>query len=364
MGCNSGTLAKQNANLNSNLVKLGVTKGIAQLTDGFYLMRMGSGYDSYTNTATSGQTCLKNGADEKNIFIANPNAIMTFSQQQSISALQNALNVNVSGDMGGDRFGGSISAKFANDSKDNAYALNLIYLYQYAGKAVYRDGTLGQGLSALTPYAAKLETASPTAFRTMCGNQFIEQMNAGVVLGVRLTLNFNSHTDQEHFKAELRANLGLANIASAIEEASAHSKIHTDLTLSAVQLGGQPEKLNEIFGSPDSAGTYPFLNCQSQSNETGKNACNLMISNIIAYAETIEKQVTRNDGSLVLERLFYYNPITTNYSNLGIPTNGVTDPGADILAAMQQLTRDYDKALYDYNFVSQRESPLFYLNYR
>ncbi len=314
----------------------------------FYLMRMGNGYDNTSHTVTSGQTCIANASNPDNIYIGNPSAAITFDHQQDMTALQNALNVNVTGGLGGDRFGGSISAQFAQASKTNAYTTNLVYLYKYAGKAVFRDGTLGHGLAALTPYAAELEQSSPTKFRKMCGNRFIEQMDAGSLLAVRLSLNFNSHMEQQQFASKLEADVTLANISLAIQQAASSSKVHVTMTLSAIQLGGQPEKLNDVFGHPDANGNYPFIRCEG--NESA--ACSLMVSNIIAYAQTMKNQLDGSSGGLNLDRLYYTNPTVTEYANLGIPTQGAPDPSAEILAAMEQLTRQYDKAVYDYTFVS------------
>src|SRR5690349_17785744 len=100
----------------------------------FYLMRMGSGVDSVTQTATSTQSCLANAAKPGSIYIGNPKAVINFSQQQKLHAVENALNVHVSGKYGGDRFGMSVDVKFANDAKDTLYSTNLLYLFEYSGK--------------------------------------------------------------------------------------------------------------------------------------------------------------------------------------------------------------------------------------
>ncbi len=351
--CNSGTTSGTSSTDTSSTKSVQTNKNSKKpLGDSLYLMRMGSGIDSVTQTATSGQSCLVNASNQDNIYIGNPTAMVNFDHEQSMTSLQSALNVNVTGQYGGDRFGGSISAQFANSSKDTNYTTNLLYLYQYAGKAVFKDGSLGQGLDALTPYAAELEVDHPTDFRTMCGDEFVEQMDAGSVLAVKLALNFNSHSDQEQFMAQLNGDIGLANISAAIQQAASSSNVHVEMILSALQQGGQPEKLNELFGEPDDAGIYPFLQCETQDGEAGMNACNLMISDIIAYAQTMEDQLTNEDGSINLNNLYYTNPSFTKYANLGIPTNGAPDPSQEVLNAMEQMTSDYDKAVYDYNFAS------------
>ena len=355
VACNGGNNSSNSSATpsNGNIVHTAVTAAKSKLLKSdFYLMRMGGGYDSVSHTATSGQTCLANASNQDNIYIGNPSASLTFDHQQQVATLQNALNVDVSSQLGGDRFSISVAAQFANSAKNNSYTTNIVYLYKYAGKAVFKDGSLGQGLNALTPYAAEIEQSSPTEFRNMCGNRFVEQMDAGAVLGVRLALNFNSHSDQERFATQLKADLGLANIATAIEQAASSSNIHVDMTLSAIQVGGQPEKLNDVFGQHDASGNYPFINCEAQNGGEGNKACNLMISSIIAYAQTMSTQLHDSNGNLILDRLYYTNPAVTEYTHLGIPVQGVADPSAEILSTMQELTSQYDKTVYDYNFVT------------
>ncbi|MBP9741963.1 MAG: hypothetical protein KBD37_01245 [Burkholderiales bacterium] len=329
------------------------------LKDSLYLMRIGSGVDSVTHTATSGQTCLANASNQNNIYIGNPSSLINFDQKAELTNLETALNVDVDSKVGGDRFGGSLSAQFANSAKETNYTTNLLYLYEYAGKAVFKDGSLGQGFDALTPYAASLEQTSPTDFRTMCGDNFVEQMDAGSVLAVNLSLRFNSRNDKENFDMQLKGSVsGLASVTAGIQQAVNNSNVHVELVLSAIQQGGQPEKLNEIFGKPDSSGNYPFLQCETGPSSAGLDACNLMISNIITYAQTMKDQLTNADGSIKLNNLYYTNPAFTPYSHLGITMQGAADPSKEILDAMEQLTAQYDNAIYDYNFVTHYLSVL------
>lgn len=352
-GCNgdSGTTANAN-NIGSvvssaNSVQSNLAK-TASLDDSFYMVRMGDGVDSVTSTVTSGQSCLANASNSANVMIANPTAQLTFDSSAGLTTLQNALNVNVSGNYGGDRFDASFAAQFANSAKDTNYTTHILYLYQYAGKAVFKDGSLGQGMNALTPFAAQLESTSPTEFRSMCGDEFVEQMNAGATLGVDIELSFNSHSDQELFAANLNTQVGMANIAAAIQQASSQSDVHVELNLSAIQQGGDPQKLNDIFGEVSSTGNYPMLDCSNNNAD----ACNLMISNIIAYAQTLSTQLSDTSGNIDVNKLYYSSPTYTPYKNLGIATQGAPDPSAEILTAMQQLTQQYDKAFFDYTFVS------------
>jgi hypothetical protein len=315
-----------------------------------YLLRMGGGYDKASLTGTSGQSCLLNASNPDNIYIANPKAKISFDQQSDMSELENALNVNVSGSYGGDRFGVSAEASFANSSKNDAYTTNALFLYQYSGKAVFKDGSLGHGMSALTPEAAAREQTSPTEFRAMCGNSFIEQMDGGATLAIRLSLSFNSHRDQELFNAKMEGHYGLANIATKIEQAAKNANVHIDLKLSAIQEGGEPQKLADIFGELDEGGDFPMIKCQD--GLSGSTACTKMIDNIISYAQTMKNQLAGKSGGINLQNLYYSNPTPTDYANLGIITQGAADPSDEILAAMRELTSRYDKAMYDLQFTT------------
>lgn len=327
--------------------------------EGRFVFKMGAGYDSSSNSVTSGQTCLVGAIDPKNIYIANPVAMIDFSQQQDLSILQSNLGVDVSSEFGGDRFSIQADAQFANSSKDNAYSLNFIYLYKYAGAATFVNGSLNQGDDALTPVARSIVHSKQHNFRELCGDSFIEQLDAGALIAVKLSLAFKSHHDKLKFAAEVNGKYGLASISAAIKNAASNDHIHVNFSLSAFQRGGDPQKLNDIFGTPSKSGNYPFIDCGdiSADNNASIAACNLMISNIISYGITISKQLSSSDGTIDLKKLYYSNPMTTKYTRLNIISNAV-DPSPEVFKSMRYLTKLYDKTLYDYNFTNHYLSSL------
>lgn len=74
------------SHLVSNLGNTEHTQSLAdKLKDNYFAVRMGSGYDTSSHTATSGQSCLKASGDQSNIFIANPNALIDFKEQTDLS---------------------------------------------------------------------------------------------------------------------------------------------------------------------------------------------------------------------------------------------------------------------------------------
>lgn len=344
-GCENN-IGGSNTNNKKNLFQ---TKKLKNINQDNYMLRMGDAYDSSSDTGTSGQSCLKASEDNNNLIIANPEAIITFEQQQGFSSLQNNLGVNVNGSYGGDRFNLSASAMFAKASQDNSYTTNIVYLYKYSGKSIFKQGSIRRGEDALVDDIKPL-VHKDIIFRNICGDSFVEQMDAGALLGVRLTLAFNSHMDKQKFSANMAAKVGLADVAAAIQQAATNSDVHINFSLSAIQKGGQPQNLNDIFGKVDESGDYPFVKCGSISG-TDPNGCKKTINAIIDYSKSMKEQLSNPDGSLKFDNLYYSNPTTKKYADIGIEV-GAPDPSEELFAAMESLTTAYDKAVYDRTFIS------------
>lgn len=346
VSCNQAGSTGSNSNVTTTISATPKPLKSAELLKSNLLMqRLGSGYDTSSNSVTSSQSCLINATPE-NIDILNPSGSLRFEEQQGLSGLENDLGVNVSGEYGAGRFSASLAADFANASKNNAYTTNIIYLYKYATTAKFKPNALGQGLSSLTPTAAILAQDAPAEFRAMCGDTYIAQMDAGSVLAVRLQLSFNSHQDQEKLDVSAMAKFGLGSIATKIQQAATSQNVHVSFSLSALQLGGQPEKLNELFGNQGPSGNYPFLDCGSV-NGSNEAACNQMMNSIVTYAQTMETQLHNSNGELNNDRLYYTNPVTSPYY-----IESAEEPSPEIFAAMRSLTAGFDKTKEDYDFVN------------
>lgn len=361
VSCNSigdnNTLKKSNSNASlSNQQMCGNpyysqnNESTTKLKDANYIMRMGSGVDSTTNSVVSSQSCLiAMQTCDTPYSISNPQALIDFTRRSDLSTLEKMLGVDVSSKFGGDRFSFSAAASFANSSKDNKYSTNIIYLYKYAGTATFKEGVLGEGNETLTNTAKDLIVhGDKTEFEEMCGDKFVSQMDAGEVLAVKLTLSFNSHSDQQKMEAEIKGDFGIASVAAAIRQASASTNVHSELTLSTFQQGGEPQKLNDIFGRRSETGNYPMLDCGDPSKDV--NACNAMIDAIVDYAQTLNQQLATSDSSKIdLQKLYYSNPVMQPWTSIQVHPY-ILHPSAELLHAMEQITTDYDNTIADYNF--------------
>lgn len=356
-GCNSGNSASTTLQTTSYFAgtKNIITKAKrpTKLGDGYFIAEPGSGYDTSTHTVVSDQSCLVAANNPNNIYIANPSGYLHVGDNISMSDMQDLLGVRVSGSMNGGVFAGSMRASFLQSSENNPYTLNFTYVYQYAGVATFKPGTLGQGSAALTPVAESFAFGGdPLRFRKMCGNEFISQMNAGTTLLVTVSLDFDSYQDKHAFSLALNGRVpGIGSVTSKINDAAVSSNTSAKMSISAIQLGGDPQDLNNIFG-PANNGIYPYLKCGSvNSVNPHPKACTQMMKYIIGYGQSIESQVSNPDGSINMEKMYYTDALRAKYSTLGIMANA-PDPSPQVLAAAQNILSLYSTTQSNDQFVN------------
>lgn len=355
VGCNSGTTSAATKTQANNLAVAPMIKPVdskpLKLGNDFYVMLPGAGYDSSTNTVVSDQSCLSAAQIPSNITIVDPSAYLHMGDQVDLSTLENQFGISVGGGagMGGGMFSASALASYLQEAQQSSYKINFTYLYEYAGTAIVNN--IGQGQSALTPTAAGYAFGGdPLSFRKMCGDQFVSQMNVGAALAVTLSVKFHSAIDKQKFNAALNANIGIASVAASVETLAKTSQTSVDMSISAVQLGGQPQKLNNIFGTAGKNG-YSYIECSSvESSSANKAACLNTMSNIVTYGQSFGQQLSES-GAIDPERLYYYNPTLSTYNSIGVTAN-LPSPSDAVLEASANILRTYKDTLNTYQFIT------------
>lgn len=294
---------------------------------------VGGTYDSMSQHPTNATTCLVAGNNINNLMILNPHASLDFSQEQTLQSIQKALGINISATIGFGPFSVSASYNYGKSSQDDAYTLNLNYIYQYAGTVTFKNNILVQGEEALTPAAREIVNSSPVAFRQMCGDNVVSALDAGASVLMRLTLKFNSSVEKNYYEEGLKELGGLQGILSKIEQ-NPHG-VHYTLTADGIQIGGNPALFNQLFaqygGKPNVDG---YLSLECGSNNNINHNCGQLINQVITYATSIGKQLNSPAD--------YYttNPTLSKWSSIGIhPGDAGINP--KITDAMQQLTQQY-----------------------
>ena len=334
-GCYSGNNIQ--SNVNADDAKLSI-----QPNDLPYIM--GGTYDTTTAHPTATSSCL-NAGQNGSYVLSSPSARINFSETQSLDEVLSALGINAAVHIGWGPFSTTISYNYANSSQDDAYSLNLNYIYKYAATAYFPSNINMQGESALTPSAQGV-VGLPVQFRTMCGDRFIAQMDAGASVLMRLKLKFISNEDKNYFDTHLKRIHGLNNVLSIIE--SNPTNIHYQLVASGLQGGGNPQLLNAIFecagGKIDPDTGYASINC-----ETGKKSpinCANLVTQIIDYASTIKGQLSESSS------FYFSNPLPGSWSSIGI-SPGDVNPSQDDLDALNNITTLYNQDQQSNRFILQ-----------
>lgn len=308
------------------------------------VFNVGGSYDSMSSHPTNTTSCLSAASDISNIQLNNQQTLLSFSSVSDSNSVQNALGVEFSATIGWGAFATTIAYDYARSSEDDDYSLNLNYIYQYTGKASFNSTLQLQGNSVLTPAALNLVQTDPISFRTMCGDGFVNELNAGASVLMRVKLKFNSYNEKTVFDNSFNQAGGLQDVLSIIQ--SNGSGIHYSLSVAGMQVGGNPQLLNTLFesyGGQIGANGYPVLECGTDTSVSPD--CTNIINQVIPYANTISAQLnTIND---------YYldNPSVAKWQEIGV-FPGSTNVESMTLQAMADLSSQYDIDQTDLDFLN------------
>lgn len=280
-----------------------------------------------TEMPTSSTICM----NTQNSNIGNsPQAGFNFSSQASNSDLSGSLNLGL-GAKGLDLYSFTVGANssFAASTKNTNYTLNFIYLYTYSTKAVLNTTFGDENLSSAGQNALK---AGESAFFHTCGDSYVSNLDAGVVLAVNVSVSFKTKQDAYEFKADADlSGVALPTILPTIEAKINKSSNSATISVAALQNGGMPEKLQTIFANPET-GNYNSTTCSTNAPEK----CELIVNSILAYSATLASQVKDNNG-MILNNLYFFNPIINSYSSAGITVPNPKPLSAATLAAQDAI---------------------------
>lgn len=290
---------------------------------------IGGTYDSFTSTPTATKSCSKYGNNLDNITILNPSTKLDFSQRVDYSTIKSAIGMEYSAkiDLGFTEV--HIHHQFAKTTQDDSLNLNLNYAYKYAGKAVFNDSIDNQGEQLLTPSADNALHTSVGTFRALCGDGMITQLDAGITLILRLNLHFKSHSEKNSFDETVTHLDGLQGVMAKLKQQQKGSNF--TITASALQLGGDPQSLNQLFvrhGGSLNIDGYPELECSGIHGDS--RDCFVLFDEIIDYATEVKQQLKSKAD------YYYSTPAVSRWSALGIDvsTSRVSD---DALSAFNKL---------------------------
>ncbi len=286
--------------------------------------------------------CFKNNKDPKNIKFGNLSGQINFSRSVSLKDLSSVLNISAGAEISYASFSATANASYLKDVTDSRYTDNFTFIQTYSADANY-DLPDDYGTDLLNQTAAK--ALAQQKFGDICGDSFIINSKAGASLITTVTLNFNSAEDKNEFDTKFKGSIsGIASITQEFKNAVTKSGISATLSVKAIQNGGDPAKLAQIFGKPSETG-YPISNC----NKENIQSCNKIIDNIISYAQgEFQNGLDLNNP----HSLYYFNPSSEKYSTFGI--NYIPENLSPLTkTAIAKLTKQYQNDLEDKVYLSK-----------
>lgn len=336
-GCNDGASITKLQNQQKNTTSINSNTSVQTY-------KVGGTFDTMSNSPTNTSTCINAAKNESDLTLLNPHASLDFSQSQSLQQVQRALGTDfkIHIDVGVT----SIDAAYhyAKSSQDNEYTLNVNYIYQYSGTDTFKNGVLKNGESELTPEARSIVNSSPEAFRKMCGDKYIDALDAGTSVLMRISLRFASSIEKNYFTDNMEKIGDLQNVLDIIR--TNPKSVNFTLTSYGIQVGGNPDELNQLFlknGGYINDSGYPELRCGSSTSINPK--CVDLINQVINYASAVQTQLNKPSD--------YYltNPVLGSWNSIGI-SPGEVELNPDIMKAMQTINKLYNQDNDNNNFIN------------
>jgi hypothetical protein len=294
-----------------------------------------------TGMPTSALICMNT---ESSVIGTSPQAGFNFSSQASNSAISASLNLGT----GMESFvlysfNASANASFVASTRNSEYTLNFVYLYTYSTDAKLNPSEVNG--SFLSPVGQKLLNRGQATFFTSCGDSFVSGLKAGVVLAVNVGVNFKSKLDTLKFQETgSLSGASLPTIIQSIEANLENQGSTATISVSALQNGGTPENLQNIFINPQTGNSTMF--CSSES----PTSCEAIIDGVNRYASTLPSQV-KNANGMIYNNLYFFSPVINTYYSLGIESipdqEPLSKPVKDAQnAVLEQLTIEKNRIAF------------------
>ncbi|MDD3265984.1 MAG: hypothetical protein PHC75_02240 [Burkholderiales bacterium] len=346
VGCNEGNTPQTTQTKNS-LQKLDASQDVVNADTPIVQgapqdtwVKLGQGVYQPTGLPATA-ICMKDAATPN--ALKQPKGHVSLNDQISEKQLKENLNVSVGGKVGWGSFSASASANFVKNVQDDSYTRNFSYLQDFGWSADFEPQDFGN--DNLTAIAQKAYAAGVNQFLTYCGDSYVSNATAGALLAVNVKIEFASHQDEQTFNSKMGAKFGIGSITSNIQSSGLNQSMNASISVEALQLGGDTSKLPSIF-TKASSGDYYVAKCSFKD----LNSCNQIINGILTYAQTVQSQVKDVSGNPIKDRLFYYNPTITNYTDVGIDLTTPT-PSREVVSAQAKLQAMVELTNEDLTFV-------------
>lgn len=242
---------------------------------------LGMGWDTDKQKFTG--TCLKGSLVRKGKQESN----LSFSQTLDQRSMQKELGID-----GGTRFRYGeatvkASAKFLKASKSSGFSITSVYSGDYKFKndiLVFPNSDNGEvNEDNILSDTGKLVRHDDTRWQESCGEEYVAQIERGAKLFFSIKIDFMTQEEKDLFETAFSYDSTFASVNAHLKKASKNFSKRTQITVGALQIGGDARRITELFydnTSTTSESALGFVKCSF--GELDK--CDEVIANAIRYA--------------------------------------------------------------------------------
>lgn len=272
-------------------------KTLSDIEQVFGKFQLGKGYVSYDQAVTSA-IAIENAE----VFRGNPTGSISFSLSESLTDFKRQLGIYASVSVPVKFINVKSISDFVHSYTENDQTISLIYSANWA----YRYQLIpknNRGHFIISNEAKSLWQLSPETFLAAYGNRYISGLNAGASLYMLVQIHF----DSEEAKIQFQQAVGLSkkDIIDILLELKGEIKtkhLTGDVYIQALQLGGDPSQLSNVFSSSTDDGSA-FSVFNFDDIDYGLN----IVNEAVDYVNDLKKQVDPDNP----DDLFVFGDIQT-----------------------------------------------------
>jgi hypothetical protein len=184
--------------------------------------------------------CLQGRVAYAGTPVADTAMVLLESEEQ----LREDLGLSVPGRASLAGWEGSAAARFTMNAAETIHSSSMTFRYQVRGRnALLLD-------AVPTTRALEARARGSEAVKQMCGTEFVQQVELGAGLWVNVKYDFLDQTAKSQFAADMKVNiLKLFSGEGGFTLVDDRLKKSASITVSALQLGGNPTQLSSIFAT-------------------------------------------------------------------------------------------------------------------
>jgi hypothetical protein len=226
---------------------------------------LGTGF-SVQDESFRGQ-CLQGNIAYSGAAMSDASLVLVDSYER----IKSDLGINISGKATFATWDLNAAARFAMNAAETINSSSMTFRYQVRG----RNAMLVDAVP--TARALEARARGSEAVKQMCGTEFVQQVELGAGLWVNVKYDFLDQAAKSQFSADVKVNiLKLFSGSGGVSLVDDRLKKSASITVSALQLGGNPTKLSSIFSatcqdeaSQPTGGGTPSVDAGTPSEDAG-----------------------------------------------------------------------------------------------